>query len=135
MKVVHQIVGISVVIAFLLTGQFMEFHHPKMDKLDDGTRMMYRSRHIYILLAGLLNVVLGSYFSFCKVAWRKALQVVGSGLIIIAPLLLTGAFFYETAQRGLQNTLTLPAVVALFAGAFCHLLSGFRQHRKSIPPY
>ena len=60
MKRLHLIIGLTVVVIFLLTGQYMEYVHNRL--LLDGTRMLYRSRHIYLLLAGLLNLILGIYF-------------------------------------------------------------------------
>ena len=114
---------------FLLTGQYMDFHHPRMHELDDGMRMMFRSRHIYILLAGLLNIGVGAYFSRRTRLWRRILQWIGSTLIIVAPFLLIAAFFYEPGRTGLPTMLTLPGIVALSVGALCHMLSGARLSR------
>lgn len=125
MKTLHRALGVFIVLAFLLTGQVMEFRHA--GEMDDGTRMMFRSRHIYLLLAGLVNLAIGVYFVFWRERWRRVLQLVGSVLIIAAPLTMIGAFFYEPALKGLQRTLTLPAILALFIGVFCHLISGVRQ--------
>jgi hypothetical protein len=125
MKMLHLIVGLSLVIIFLLTGQYMEFH--RVSELGDGTRMMFRSRHIYILLGGLLNLGLGAYFSYRQQGWRRVLRSIGSWLIIAAPFVSVGAFFYEPRLSGLPGTLTLPAIIALFAGTLLHLLSGVRM--------
>ena len=82
MKRLHLIFGVLVVLVFLLTGQYMDFQDPKVRELtDEGTRMMFRSRHIYLLLAGLINLGVGVYFTYHRTAWRKSLQVVGSALI------------------------------------------------------
>jgi drug/metabolite transporter (DMT)-like permease len=128
MKRLHLTFGVLVVIVFLLTGQYMDFQHPKVRELtDEGTRMMFRSRHIYLLLAGLVNLGLGVYFTYHKASWRRTLQIAGSVFILLAPLLMTAAFFYEPRLQGLKRTFTQPAVVALFAGVFLHLFSGIRQ--------
>ena len=128
MKRLHLTLGVLVVIVFLLTGQYMDFQHPKVRELtDEGTRMMFRSRHIYLLLAGLINLGVGVYFTYHKVSWRRTLQIAGSAFILLAPLLMTAAFFYEPTLKGLKRTFTLPAIVALFAGIFLHLFSGMRQ--------
>jgi hypothetical protein len=127
MKRLHKVVGLSVIVAFLLTGQFLDHHNPRMTELDDGTRMMFRSRHIYILLAGLLNLGIGIYFSYGPTRRRKVIQVIGSCLIVVAPFLLIGAFFYEPTLEGLQGTLTLPAMIALLTGTLLHFVSGVRQ--------
>jgi hypothetical protein len=132
MKTLHLITGSAVVFIFLLTGQYMDFHTPRMDELNDGTRMMLRSRHIYILLAGLLNLGLGSYLVYREQSWRRILQIIGSGLIIVAPFVLLGAFFHEPKLAGLPSSLTLAAVVALLTGTIFHSLSGTRQSRSPL---
>jgi peptidoglycan/LPS O-acetylase OafA/YrhL len=129
MRRLHRIFGVLIIFAFLLTGQFMEFR--QVGEMDDGARMMFRSRHIYILLAGLINLGVGVYFISWKERWRRVLQSIGSMLLIAAPLLLLGAFFYETTLTGLQRTLTLPALLALILGIFCHLFSGARSNKDS----
>lgn len=128
MKRLHVIVGLFVVVIFLLTGQYMEFHNPKVRELDDGMRMMFRSRHIYILLAGLVNLGVGAYFTNRVGRRRRTLQIAGSFLILIAPFVLIGAFFREPKLSGLQGSLTLPGILAVFIGTFFHLISGARQN-------
>lgn len=132
MRILHLTIGSAVIFIFLLTGQYMDFHSPKMEELNEGTRMMLRSRHIYILLAGLLNLSIGSYFIYREQSWRKILQIIGSGLIIVAPFVLLAAFFREPKLTGLQSFLTLAAVIALLAGTIFHSLSGMRQSRSSL---
>ncbi|HKR00168.1 MAG TPA: hypothetical protein VJT09_05815 [Pyrinomonadaceae bacterium] len=118
-----------VILAFLLTGQFMDLRQVR-EMTDEGTRMMFRSRHIYILLAGLINVGVGVYLIQWRERWRRTLQTIGSLLIIVAPLLLIAAFFYEPTLRGLKRPLTLPAIIALITGVFCHLFSGVKQDKR-----
>jgi hypothetical protein len=132
MKRLHLICGVLVVLVFLLTGQYMDFQAPPVRELaDEGTRMMFRSRHIYLLLAGLVNLGVGLYFTYHRARWRKTLQVAGSALILLAPLLMTAAFFYEPTLRGLKRPFTLPGIVSLFAGVFLHLFSGMRQKHEA----
>lgn len=131
MKLLHQITGILVIIVFLLTGQYMDFYYPHMDGVSDGVRMMLRSRHIYILLAGLVNLSIGVYFIQQRRGWRWILQLTGSGLLLIAPFLLTGAFFYEPTLPQMPRPLTLPAIVSLLTGTLFHLISGARQNKES----
>jgi hypothetical protein len=131
MKRLHLTFGVLIVIVFLLTGQYMDFQNPKVRELaDEGTRMMFRSRHIYLLLAGLINLGVGAYFIYHKASWRRALQIAGSVLILLAPLLMTAAFFYEPRLQGLKRTFTQPAIIALFAGVFLHLFSGVGRGAK-----
>ena len=132
MKRLHLILGVLVVLLFLFTGQYMDFQSPPVRELtDEGTRMMFRSRHIYLLLAGLVNLGIGIYFTYRTPRWRKILQLAGSALIILAPLLIAAAFFYEPTLKGLKRPFTLPGIVALFAGVFLHLFSGIKLKRES----
>ncbi len=59
MRHIHLIVGLLSVAAFLLTGQVMGHHVPNMQSLPPEVRMMYVSRHIYLLGAALVNLALG----------------------------------------------------------------------------
>jgi hypothetical protein len=120
----HQVIGILTVIVFLLTGQYMDFHQPAMPELDRGVRMMFRSTHIYILVSGLLNIAIGTYLGYSKTRWRKALQLVGSYLILAGPFLLVAAFFYEPVHTDLRRPITEPAMIGLLAGTLCHMVGG-----------
>lgn len=127
MRLTHKIVGLVIVVTFLLTGQYMEFTYGEWVGVPLETRMMYRSRHIYILLAGLLNLALGLYLTRQAVGWRKVTQAAGSALILAAPFALVAAFFIEPATAPLERCLTLPGVVSLFAGSLLHLIATARQ--------
>lgn len=128
MKKLHLILGLSVIVIFLLTGQYMEYvGNPK---LPDGERMMYRSRHIYLLLAGLLNLGIGLYFSYRSRGWRRTIQIIGSVLLVISPALLLAGFFYEP-NRGPDQTLIAPiGIYAVAAGTMLHLISSIPQSDK-----
>lgn len=128
MKRFHLIFGLAIVIVFLLTGQYMEYVHNR--QLPDGTRMLYRSRHIYLLLAGLLNLGIGTYFRPQTRGWRRTLQVIGSVLIALAPALLLAGFFSEP-QKGPEHTMIAPlGIFALALGTLFHLLGGARDRNK-----
>jgi heme A synthase len=129
LKPLHLILGLALVIVFLFTGQFMKFHHPPVRELEDGARMMFRSRHIFILLAGLINLGLGAYLAHSSQRWRKVLQIAGSALLLTASLLMIAAFFYEPAIEGMKRPLTLPAILGLLFGVACHVISGLREQK------
>ena len=89
----------------------------------DGLRMLYRTRHIFILLAGLLNLGIAAYVTFHPHFWRRILQVIGSGLIIIASLLFIVAFFYEPKLTNLHTPLSHWGTYVIVAGTLLHLFS------------
>jgi hypothetical protein len=132
MRLFHVIFGIFVVTAFLLTGQYMDRYLNHMVGVGDGVRMLYRTRHIFILLAGLLNLGIGAYLSYRAQLWRKILQALGSGLIVIASLLFIVAFFYEPRLRDLYTPLSHWGTYTIVAGTLFHLLSGAGQRRKAV---
>jgi hypothetical protein len=127
MRRFHLIFGLTVLVVFLLTGQYMDRYHNHLEFMADGPRMLYRSRHIFILLSGLLHLGIGTYFSPRPTASRRALQISGSILITIATVVFTIAFFYEPRQAGLQNSLALTGTIMIAVGTLLHLFSGLRQ--------
>src|ERR1044071_7441560 len=116
MRLLHLSVGAFVLLAFLLTGQYMDYLDVRSGALGETARVMFRSRHIYLLLAGLVNLGVGSYFVYRAGGWRRGLQLAGSALVLVAPLLMLAAFFTEPGVPGLRRHFTLPAVVILATG-------------------
>lgn len=123
MKRFHIIFGLLVLVVFLLTGQYMDQYHQHLAYMPDGPRMLYRSRHIFILMSGLLHVGIGSYFKYQLQTWRRVLQVIGSVLITTATVLFTIAFFYEPRLTELQNPLSLLGAISIAVGVLLHLIS------------
>ena len=52
MRRFHLGAGLLGVLAFLATGQY----HEHLRGMDDAQRLLFRSAHIYLLLASLLNL-------------------------------------------------------------------------------
>ena len=128
MRRLHLIVGVAAVIAFLVTGQLMRHHTPPMTTLSDSVRLMYRSRHIYILAGGLVNLVLGLYWQQRPRGWRRAVQTAGSALLMAAPVLLVAAFAVEPTGGFHEETPWSHAgLYALFAGSMVHLAVSGRK--------
>ena len=125
MKRLHLIVGLIVVVIFLLTGQYMEYVHNRL--LPDGTRMLYRSRHIYLLLSGLLNLILGVYFVPQSGGWRKNVQIVGTILIVLSPGLLLAGFFSEPQRGPDQTRVAAFGIFSIALGTLLHALVRLRR--------
>lgn len=130
MKRFHIIYGIVVAVAFLLTGQIMRRHDPPMSDLSDAVRLLYRSIHIYLLAAALVNLAIGSYYQPRTGRWQRAIQILGSLFLIIPPGLLLLAFFTEPLLTRLQRPYSRPGVIVLAIGALLHLLSGLGRNKK-----
>ena len=127
MKKAHLIFGVLIVVAFLLTGQYMDKYHNHLVDMPDGSRLLYRTRHIFILLAGLLNLGIGAYFTDRIEPWRRTMQLLGSLLIFTGPLLFLIAFFYEPGLGDLKTPLSHWGTYTIAAGAVFHVVSGVRQ--------
>ena len=127
MKRLHLWVGAVALLVFLLTGQYMDYLEVRTNALGETARVMFRSRHIYLLLAGLVNLGVGAYFGYRERGWRRGLQLLGSALVVAAPALMVAAFFAEPTGPGLKRHFTLPAVVILSTGTLLHALSGSRS--------
>jgi hypothetical protein len=86
---------------------------------------MYRSRHIYILASGLVNLMLGLYLPRTPRGWRGTVRTVGSVLLLISSVLLILAFVSEPA-KGFQSEMvcSVAGLYALFGGCMAHLVSG-----------
>ncbi|HKV60855.1 MAG TPA: hypothetical protein VJO16_03015 [Candidatus Acidoferrum sp.] len=125
MRRIHLIVGVLGIVAFVLTGQVMARHVPDIHTLSTEVQMMYVSRHIYLLGAALVNVVLGLYLQVQPFGWRRILQQISSLLILLSPVSLLLAFMAEPvmgiAGRGWRSYF---GVIGLFAGVMTHLVAG-----------
>jgi len=124
MRRAHLTIGLLGVLAFLITGQVMGHHTPKMQFLSSDVHMMYVSRHIYLLGAALVNLVLGLYLREYSPGWRRTLQRIGSVLIFLSVLWLLMAFISEPAL-GLagRSWRSYFGLIGLFAGVMTHLVA------------
>jgi len=125
MKRIHFVFGMVLVLVFVLTGQYMEYVHNRT--LSDGVRLLYRSRHIYLLLNALINITLGLYVQYGPSGWRRSLQITGSVLIIVAPAFLLAGFFYEPPHGANQTIIAPYGIFATAIGILLHLVSASRR--------
>jgi hypothetical protein len=112
------------VVAFLLTGQYMDKYFNHLVGMPDGPRLLYRTRHIFILMAGLLNLGIGAYFTYRGETWRRVLQLIGSLLIVAASFLFLIAFFYEPNLTNLHTPLSHWGTYIIATGVLLHIISG-----------
>ena len=124
LNLIHTIVGIITTLIFLVTGLLLRFHFTPRYESNHLVRMMFRSIHIYILLAGLLNIAFGIYLAMSDSTRRRATQLFGSICILAAPVILIAAFFYEPVRESLERHVTLIGIVLLSVGTMSHLIAG-----------
>jgi hypothetical protein len=131
MRRLHLIVGLLALAAFLASGQYMDIVYDHLRGLDDVTRLLFRSTHIYLLFAALLNVVLGLYGMDGPPGWRRWLRRAGSVLILAAPPLLAAGFLTEPWLSGLERPYSRPAIYASLAGILFHVGSSWPARRRN----
>jgi len=129
MKRFHLVFGLVLLVAFLLTGQYMDRFHEHLRNMADGPRMLYRTRHIFILFSGLLHLGIGTYFTYRREAMRRLLQIAGSVLATVASVLFIIAFFYEPHLTHLYAPLSKAGVIMIATGALLHVVSGIKETR------
>ena len=123
MRRFHIIFGVLVVIAFLLTGQYMDKFYNHLAGMADGPRLLYRTRHIFILMSGLLHLGIGTYFVYRRERWRWILQLLGSLMITASSILFIVAFFQEPRLLDLHTPLTHKGMYLIAVGTLLHLFS------------
>lgn len=101
-------------------------HHHLAD-VPDATRLLYRSRHIYILMAALINLVLGVYFVRRNGRVQRWIQVTGSLLLSIGTLLLLRAFMTEPVTGIRVTPFTHWGMYLMLGSVILHVLSGIRD--------
>ncbi|HYO63423.1 MAG TPA: hypothetical protein VER08_07180 [Pyrinomonadaceae bacterium] len=131
MRLFHLFFGVLLFVAFLLTGQYMDIYHNHLEGMADGPRLLMRSRHIYILLAALLNLGLGAYFTPRRAAWRRGMQYAGSALVAASSALLVAAFFYEPRWPAFYTPLSRLGLYTVLAGTLFHVFGGAARREVS----
>ena len=131
MRFLHLIFGIAIVVVFLLTGQYMDKYLHHLGGMPDGPRMLYRTRHIYILMSGLVHLALAAYLVVRTAGWQRVLQWLGSVVLITSSLLFVAAFFYDSRRGDLAAPLSRQAIFALAYGTLFHLFSLLGKSRAA----
>ena len=120
-RTVHRIVGVATIAAFIVTGIYLKLRGPDLFEPNEMVRFIYRANHVYILFAGLLNVAVGAYLCLHAKRWKRNLQLAGSIMLLIAPLILVLAFIHESGHASPQRPLTSAGVMLLVLGILCHV--------------
>jgi len=130
----HLLVGFVTLAAFLASGMYMRLHIPPVAFLGDGRHVMFTSRHIYILAAALIHLMLGAYVTPVPARAGRVTQMIGSTLLVAAAVLLMAAFVYEpVAARG-RTLVSALGLFALFGGAIIHVLAALLSRPAEPTP-
>jgi hypothetical protein len=125
--------GFAGVVAFLMTGQYMDRWLGHLAGMADLPRMLYRSAHIYLLFAALLNVLLGLYVEDHSNGWRRGAARLGSVLILIAPVMILIGFYREAARTDFERPFVGYAIYGCFAGVLLRAIARGPATRADAP--
>jgi hypothetical protein len=125
LRTAHLGVGLLFLAVFVATGQYMDLGYDHLRGMADGPRLLYRSAHIYLLFAALLNLLLGSYLQAHAGRRARALQFTGSAMLLVAPMLLTLSFFMESQDTSFVRPMMRIAAYGTLVGGGLHFFSGF----------
>lgn len=116
MRKIHLFSGITIMIIFALTGQYMINTLDLANSDFDVQRMMYRASHIYLLWVGAVNTLLGCYWTKVQGELLVKVQMIASFLIVISQFFLLMAFYVEPPRIDQDRLLTLAGCLCLFVG-------------------
>lgn len=116
----HLIVGCLFLLIFLATGVYMLFGFPELFSGREEVRMMYRATHIYILMASLVNLMAANCNQHASSRPLLLFRVFASGLVLISPLLMTVAFWFEPPAYLIDRPISFWGVLTLLLGVLTH---------------
>ena len=124
LRKIHLVTGFVFLILFLATGKYMQMNFPDIYQDSEVMRFMYRANHIYILMAALMNLILGSYLVVSGKPRVKFVQYIASIILIMATCLLFTAFWVEPARLSEERDFTFYGVVLMFGSVMFHIIAG-----------
>ena len=128
----HLFIGGLGLALFMLQGQYMA-RFLGVAELPDAARMMYRSAHIFLLLASVANVSAGYFMSPTMTAnhWQRLCGLV----LLISPAILIWSFFTESQISTLDRPLARTGLYLLFGAAVILLLDeSYRRLKRKWQP-
>jgi hypothetical protein len=121
----HWLVGLLALLSFPLTGQYMR-HVAGVPHLDSVPRLIFRSRHLLLLVAAVANLALSNSQPFHRAQW------VACVLIMVSPFLLIAAFFIDPTRGLHSSTIFRLAMYSLWiAGVLLAIVN--RPRREGAP--
>lgn len=130
------LVGWLALAAFIATGIYMAATFPAPAQDDMGRRIMYRSAHVYIIFSGLMNLLIGAWWSEAVDSRCRRLRQIGSWLILIAPAVFLAAFMFEPPRQWFMRPVSLAGLSGCIAGVILHVRAskGIRRSEAARAP-
>ena len=129
LRTAHLVVGAIAIVAFLITGMLMNAHRPPVMQMDWDQRLLFNSRHIYLMAAGLVNLALGVHYRLPEARLPQAAATIGSVLVLASAALLFFAFFAEPMAGRWPGRVSGYGLFALFGGVLATVFASLRRRR------
>jgi hypothetical protein len=120
MSRMHLAIGLTGLLIFLGTGQYMDINLAHLRGMADGPRALYRSGHIYILLCSLMHFLLGAYVTPRDSTLGRAAQYLASTALTTALALFVYGFWVETPLAQIERPMTRAAIELALVGTLLH---------------
>lgn len=121
----HTAAGALALAAFVLSGQYMHWSLGHLRDMPDVPRLLYRSSHIYLLFAGLLNLALGLYLQMQAAPRARVVQAVGSVMLMASPVFFGWSFLAESQQPSIERQLLRLGIYLSFGGVVLHTVAAW----------
>lgn len=107
----------------------MDHEYNHLSEMPDGPRMLFRSGHIYYLLASVINVVMGVYWVRAISQVSRLIQTLVSILLLLSPFLLLIGFFTEPHMNDLLRPYSRLGLYGIFGAAILLVLQRVFDHK------
>jgi hypothetical protein len=131
LKPLHLAVGLLGLIAFVLTGQYMGMFLGGLEAMPDGPRLLYRTSHLYLMWASLVNLLVGAYFVTGVSRGARIGQSLASALLLLSPPLMLTGFFLESPANNLDRVFCSWGNYFALAGVILHIASSLLRSKPA----
>ena len=124
----HLAVGVVLLVTFVLTGQYMDHVLAHLKGMADGPRLLYRSRHIYVLMTALVNLALAGSSDARITGRARQVQAIASTIVTVASAAMVVAFFYDAPHADFADLnlwWSRGAIYGLVVGVALHVAAGW----------
>lgn len=132
MRFWHALVAALGLVAFIGSGKYMHWSLDHLAGMADGPRLMYRTSHIYILWAALLNLGLAIYLRRPIKRRAQVLQLIGSLALMAGPALILASFLTESVQPEFHRPMTRYAIYLAVFGMAMHAVGHWTDGRTEL---
>ncbi|MEM8983442.1 MAG: hypothetical protein AAGC71_10470 [Pseudomonadota bacterium] len=125
---IHWLVGVLGLVAFVVQGQYLAYVVGPLADYPDGPRMLFRSSHIYLMFASVLNLALaGTHLP--AAGWARRLHQIGAAIVIAAPAVFIAGFIVEPTSGTLDRPISRLGLYLVFGVGVVWAVTAARLRR------